>query len=294
MTSPAIELRDLYCKLGKFELGPINLTVPRGCVLALVGPNGAGKTTLLDLIMGLGRPKSGAIGVLGFAQPADEVAIKARVAYVNPDLNYALWGAVGRALDFVRGFYPDWNDGRCARLLEAFELKRTDKIAALSFGGRIKLSLIMALSREAEVLLLDEPTVGLDVNARRILFHEILEIVKNENRTVVISSHQLDDLERLADQCAILAKGQLVAMAPMDGLLDRYRQVDVMMTGRMPECIGVRLIARQGERVRLLVDRHAGGEGELEALGLRPVADVSMTLEDLFVALTSNPMEMAA
>ena len=244
MRSPAIELRDLHYKVGRFELGPITTTVPRGCVLALIGPNGAGKTTLLDLIMGLGRPKSGAIQVLGLSQPSDEVAIKSRVAYVNPDLNFVAWGTIGRALDFVRGFYPDWDAGRCARLLVAFELKRNDKIAAMSFGGRIKLSLIMALSREADLLLLDEPTVGLDVNARRILFHEILEIVKNENRTVVISSHQLDDLERLTDRCAIISKGQLIAMAPMDRLLDRYRQVDVMRVGRLPECLGLRSVSR--------------------------------------------------
>lgn len=294
MASPAIELRDLYCRLGSFELGPITATVPRGCVLALIGPNGAGKTTLLDLMMGLGRPKSGRIEVLGLAQPADEVAIKTRVAYVNPDLNYNVWGSVGRALDFVRGFYPDWNDQRCTRLTEAFELKRGDKIAALSFGGRIKLSLIMAFSREAELFLLDEPTVGLDVNARRILFHEILEVAKAENRTVIISSHQLADLERLADRCAILAKGRLIAIAPMDGLLERHRQIDAVIMGRLPEVAGVRLLARQGDRVRLLVDRQAGGEAALEAHGVRPIADVAMTLEDLFVALTADAMEMAA
>ena len=293
-TSPAIALDGLYCKLGTFELGPVTTTFPRGSVVALIGPNGAGKTTLLDLIMGLGRPKRVGIEVVGLTQPKDAVAIKARVAYVNPDLNFATWGTVGRALDFVRGFYPDWSDDRCARLLAAFELKRGDKIAALSFGGRIKLSLIAALAREAELLLLDEPTVGLDVSARRILFHEILEIVKTETRTVIISSHQLDDLERLADHCAIIAKGKLIAMAPMDGLLDRYRQVDAVILGRLPEVAGVKLIARSGDRVRLLVDRQVCGEGDLEAGDIRPVAEVAMTLEDLFVALTSDALEVPA
>ncbi len=220
------------------------------------------------------------------------MAIKARVAYVNPDLTFAVWGTVGRALNFVRGFYPDWSDDRCERLLLAFELKRADKIAALSFGGRIKLSLIAALARDAELLLLDEPTVGLDVAARRVLFHEILEIVKNDNRTVVVSSHQLDDLERLADHCAIIARGKLIAMAPMDGLLDRYRQVDAVILGRLPDVAGVKLIARDGDRVRLLVDRELCRD--LEAAGLRPVAEVAMTLEDLFVALTSDALEVPA
>ena len=294
MTTPAITLDALYCKLGRFELGPTTTTFPRGSVVALIGPNGAGKTTLLDLIMGLGRPRSGGIRVLGLTQPKDVVAIKTRVAYVNPDLNFAVWGTVGRALNFVRGFYPDWSDDRCERLLEAFELKRADKIAALSFGGRIKLSLIAALARDAELLLLDEPTVGLDVAARRVLFHEILEIVKNDDRTVVISSHQLDDLERLADHCAILAKGQLIAMAPMDGLLDRYRQVDAVILGHVPEINGVKLIARDGDRIRLLVDRQVCDAAALEAGGIRPVAEVAMTLEDLFVALTSDTVERPA
>ena len=294
MTTPAITLDALYCKLGRFELGPTTTTFPRGSVVALIGPNGAGKTTLLDLIMGLGRPRSGGIRVLGLTQPKDVVAIKTRVAYVNPDLNFAVWGTVGRALNFVRGFYPDWSDDRCERLLEAFELKRADKIAALSFGGRIKLSLIAALARDAELLLLDEPTVGLDVAARRVLFHEILEIVKNDDRTVVISSHQLDDLERLADHCAILAKGQLIAMAPMDGLLDRYRQGDAVILGHVPEINGVKLIARDGDRIRLLVDRQVCDAAALEAGGIRPVAEVAMTLEDLFVALTSDTVERPA
>ena len=288
MTTPAIALDGLYCKLGKFELGPVTTAIPRGSVVALIGPNGAGKTTLLDLVMGLGRPGRGHIQAVGLSQPRDMVAIKARVAYVNPDINYATWGRVGRALNFVRGFYPDWNDARCTRLLDAFELKRGDKISALSFGGRIKLSLIMALARDAELLLLDEPTVGLDVAARRILFHELLEIVKDETRTVVISSHQLDDLERLADHCAIIAKGQLIALSPMDRLLDRYRQVDAEVLGRFPEVAGVRLLARNGDRVRLLVDREQCRDGDLEAGGIRPLAEVGMTLEDLFIALTSD------
>ncbi len=294
MTTPAIALDALYCKLGRFELGPITMTVPRGSVVALIGPNGAGKTTLLDLVMGLGRPKRGGIQVVGLSQPRDAVAIKVRVAYVNPDLNFSTWGTVGRALNFLRGFYPDWSDDRCERLLQAFEIKRGDKIAALSFGGRIKLALVAALARDAELLLLDEPTVGLDVAARRVLFHEILEVVKTENRTVIISSHQLDDLERLADQCAIIARGQLLTLAPMDGLLDRYRQVDAVVPGRLPEMAGVKLLARNGDRVRLLVDRQVCGEGGLEAGGIQPVAEVAMTLEDLFMALTSEALTPGA
>ena len=286
----AIAITGLSLKLGRFQLGPLSLDVPRGCVLAFIGPNGAGKTTLLDLVMGLGRPDKGEIQVLGYTQPKDEVAIKLRTAYVNPDLSFAAWGRVGRALDFVSGFYPDWDSACCERLLADFKLSRNDKIAALSFGGRIKLSLIMALSREAELLLLDEPTVGLDVGARRVLFAEILEVVRNENRTVVMSSHQLSDLERIADQVLILNKGRVLAAGRMDQLLDRFAQVDATLLpgAPLPEHEAIRLLGREGDRVRLLIDTARFDGRELGRLGITPVAEVAMTLEDLFVALISE------
>jgi len=218
----AIALKSVERRLGDFVLGPLDLTVPRGAVLAFVGPNGAGKTTTLDLLMGMGAADRGEIQVLGKFMPRDEVAIKSKVAYVSPDLNFTPWGSVGRALDFVRGFYPDWDQARCDRLLEEFSVARKERIAALSFGARIKLSLVMALSRDAELLLLDEPTVGLDVNARLLLFREIRSFVKRGDKTVVISSHQLSDLEKLADHVAILNKGKLIAAGTMAGLVARH------------------------------------------------------------------------
>lgn len=222
----AIALKGVERRLGDFVLGPLDLSVPRGAVLAFVGPNGAGKTTTLDMLMGMGAPDAGEIQVLGFGLPRDEVAIKSRIAYVSPDLNFSPWGSVGRALDFVRGFYPDWDEARCERLLAEFSVARKERIAALSFGARIKLSLVMALSRDTELLLLDEPTVGLDVNARLLLFREIRDFVERpkngQRRTVVISSHQLSDLEKLADHVAVLNKGKLIAAGPMAQLVERH------------------------------------------------------------------------
>ncbi len=228
--TPALVLIGVKKRLGNFVLGPLSLEVPRGSVTALIGPNGAGKTTTLDLALGLGRPDGGTIEVVGLAMPAHEVAIKRKVAYVNPDLNYQPWGRVGRALNFLRRFYPDWDDARCERLLADFGLERSQKIAALSFGARIKLSLVAAFSRDAELLLLDEPTTGLDVNAKLKLFGLILDFVKREDRAVVISSHQLADLERVADQVAIIDKGRLVIFERMDRLVSRFIQLDARLT----------------------------------------------------------------
>ena len=285
----ALVLTGVTKRLGGFVLEPLTLEVPRGSVTALIGPNGAGKTTTLDLALGLGAADGGAIEVVGLAMPADEVAIKRKVAYVNPDLNYQPWGRVGRALDFLRKFYPDWNDARCEQLLADFGLERGQKIAALSFGARIKLSLVAAFSRDAELLLLDEPTTGLDVNAKLKLFGHILDFVKREDRAVVISSHQLSDLERVADQVAIIDKGRLVIFERMDRLMSRFVQIDARLTtgGAMPALDGVRSLARDGDRLRLLLDLDSAGREQLAAHGLETLSETPLTLEEIFLGLVT-------
>ena len=285
----ALALKGVTRRLGKFVLGPLDLEVPRGSVTALIGPNGAGKTTTLDLALGLGAPDGGSIDVVGLSMPTDEVAIKRKVAYVNPDLNYQPWGRVGRALNFLRKFYPDWNDAACERLLVDFGLERGQKIAALSFGARIKLSLVAAFSRDAELLLLDEPTTGLDVNAKLKLFGHILDFVKREDRAVVISSHQLADLERVADQVAIIDRGRLVIFERMDRLVSRFVQIDARLTtgGAIPAQDGVRLMARDGDRLRLLLDLDNASREQLAAHGLKSLSETPLTLEEIFLALVA-------
>jgi ABC-2 type transport system ATP-binding protein len=287
MTAPAIELHRLQKRWGAFTLGPLTLSVPKGAIYALIGPNGAGKTTTLDLLIGMGEPDGGEIRLLGMPLPHDEVEVKRRTAYVSPDTGYQAWGSVGRAIDFVRGFYPDWNDERCARLLKEFALRREDKISALSFGARTKLSLVMALSREAELLLLDEPTIGLDAGARHQLFAELLAFMGREDRTILISSHQLADVERFADHCAIIDKGKLLIAGRMDELVSRFSQVDVRLVRDPAGLAGVRILEREGDRARLLVD-HQESSQPLAESGVEVINDVPMTLEELFLALVQR------
>ena len=284
MTTPAIELDRVEKRWGAFTLGPLSLSVPRGAIYALIGPNGAGKTTTLDLLMGLGAADAGAIRLLGRPLPLDEVEVKRRTAYVSPDTGYQAWGSVGRAIDFVRGFYPDWDDEHCARLLKEFGLRREEKISALSFGARTKLSLVMALAREAELLLLDEPTIGLDAGARHQLFAELLAFMRRDDRTIVISSHQLTDVERFADHCAIIDKGKLLIAGRMDELVSRFSQVDVRLARDPAGLAGVRVLEREGDRARLLVDRAEAAQ-PLAAVEAEVINEVPMTLEELFLAL---------
>lgn len=289
MSAFAIEFCDVQKSFGlAFSLGPLTLSVPRGSIYALIGPNGAGKSTALNMLMGMGEPTRGGIKVLDRDVRQDEVEIKLRTAYVSPDMDYRAWGTVGRAIGFVRGFYPDWNVARCEELQFAFGVHRDTRIDALSFGARMKLALVLALSRDAELLVLDEPTLGLDAIARRQLFTELLKFMTRDGRTILISSHQINDLERFADHAAIMNRGKLLTSGRMDELVERYRQFDArILSGTPLELPGVSVIDRQGDRVRLLVDGEASAD-VLHVPQIEVLAQVPLTLEDLFLALIKS------
>jgi ABC-type multidrug transport system ATPase subunit len=290
MSESAIEFLDIQKSFGlAFSLGPLTLFVPRGSIYALIGPNGAGKSTALNMLTGMGEPGLGHIRILDRDIREDEVAIKRRTAYVSPDMDYRAWGTVGRAIDFVRGFYPDWNAAYCEELQFTFGVHRDSRVDALSFGARMKLALILALSRDAELLVLDEPTLGLDAIARRQLFAELLKFMAGDGRTILISSHQLTDLERFADHAAIMNHGRLLTSGRMDKLVERYRQFDArVVLDTALNVPGISVIDRQGDRVRLLIDQDAAALDALEALHLDVVAQVPLTLEDLFLALIKS------
>lgn len=290
MSASAIEFQDVQKSFGlEFSLGPLTLTVPRGSIYALIGPNGAGKSTALNMLMGVGEPALGSIRMLDRDIQGEEVEIKRRTAYVSPDMDYRAWGTVGRAIDFVRGFYPDWNAAHCEELQFMFGVHRDSRVEALSFGARMKLALVLALSRDAELLVLDEPTLGLDAIARRQLFTELLKFMALDGRTILISSHQLTDLERFADHAAIVNQGKLLTCGRMDQLVERYRQCDARVARDTPFGVpGVSVIDRQGDRVRLLIDQDTAPRDALEALHLEILAQVPLTLEDLFLALIKS------
>ena len=287
MSENAIEIRGLEKAFPTFQLGPLDLTVPRGAIYGFIGPNGAGKSTTMDLMFGMGDRDAGTITVNGLDHRRDEVEFKRRVGYVSPDISFAVWGRVGKAIRFVRGFYPDWDDDYADRLLADFKLNPKDKIATLSFGARTKLNLLLALAHRPEVLVLDEPTTGLDAVSRRQVFTELLHAVKEGNRTVFISSHGLTDLERFADHVGLIKDGRLLFEGPTDAVVERFCQVDLEAPAGMEikTTEGCTVVERDGNRWRTLVDKTRGGLERLTAGGAKEIANAPVTLEELFVAL---------
>lgn len=287
MSPNALEIRGLTKHHPGFSLGPLDLTVPAGTIYGFVGPNGAGKTTTIDLIFGLGREDAGTITALGLDHRRDEKAMKLRTGYVGPDLVHTSWGRIGRVVAFVRGFYPTWDADYCARLMETFGLHPDARVMTLSFGAKIKLSLLLALSWRPQLLVLDEPTVGLDAISKRQVFAELLSAVQDEGRSVLISSHALSDIERLADHVGMIRNGQRVFEGPMADVLDRFRIVDLsaQQAAALDGRPGVIVQQRSEGRWRVLIDQRVLPLESLAQHGLAPLGDAELSLEDLFVAL---------
>jgi ABC-2 type transport system ATP-binding protein len=236
------------------------------------------------------RNDAGTIQIAGYDHIKDEVALKRRAAYVSPDLNFQVWGKVGRAIRFVRGFYPDWDDAYCAKLMQEFHLGDDDKIATLSFGAKTKLGLLMALSRRPEVLILDEPTTGLDAVSKQQVFGELLKAVESGERTVLISSHGLSDIERFADHIGMIKNGKLLLEGRTDEIVDRFRFAEFFTENgtTLANHEGLIILKRDDKRWHALIDQTSGSQCWLQTQGAKEISLTRVTLEDLFVALAKE------
>ena len=290
MKSNAVQIRGLEKHFDRFHLGPLDLTVPQGAVYGLIGPNGAGKTTTFDLILGLGREDAGSIKVLGLDHRRDEVAMKQQVGYASPDVLFHAWGKVGKLLQFVRGFYPSWDDAYCLELLAALNLGLNERISALSFGSRVKLGLVLALAWRPKILMLDEPTAGLDAISKKQIFSELLAAVQDEERTVLISSHNLADLERFADHIGMIKNGKLLLEGPTSEVVERFQMMDFVAEAdrEFAPAPGFFVQKHERDRWQALVDIRQNTLETMTARGARQICSTPVTLEDVFVALAKE------
>jgi ABC-2 type transport system ATP-binding protein len=222
MAEPALALAGVGKRYPGFALADVTFDLPRGYVLGLVGPNGAGKTTTLKLVLGLLRRDAGEVRVLGLDPERDGAAARARVGFVHdePFFYPQLTLAQNRAL--VARFYPTWDEAKFARLAEAFSLRLAQRFGALSRGTRTRFALAMALSHGAELLVLDEPTTGLDPVFRRELLDVLRSELQDERVAIVFSTHITSDLERIADLVVVLQRGRVAAAASREEIAERW------------------------------------------------------------------------
>lgn len=227
--SNAIETRGLRRRMNKtFEIRDLSLTVPAGSIYGFLGPNGSGKTTTIHLLLGLLRPSHGSITLLGRSVPSDLPDILARAGFVpeRPHLYTSL--TVAEAVRYHSAFYSTWDVGRAERLQGQFRLDPAHKISRLSKGETGKLLVLLALAQNADLLLLDEPTDGLDPVVRRDVLSATLEYVSQRQATVFISSHLVHELERFCDWVGVMDDGRLVAEMPMATFKDGIKRLRVV------------------------------------------------------------------
>ena len=244
--SHAIDIRDLHYKAGNFELRELALHVPTGSLYGFLGPNGSGKTTTVRLMLGLLRPLRGSITVLGAEVPRDIPRILARTGYVPEQPHLYTTLTVDESLRFHSAFYPTWDWKWANELVGSFGLDRARRLSQLSKGEMGKLEMLLALAQRPELLVLDEPTDGLDPVVRRDVLAALLDYVSQQNATVFISSHLIHELERICDWVGVMDRGRLVAELPMQSFKNGIKRLRVANAPALPGDTPFVVLAREG------------------------------------------------
>jgi ABC-2 type transport system ATP-binding protein len=286
-----IETADLRKSYGDLEaVRGLTLQVPAGSIYGFLGRNGAGKTTTIKVLLGMTHPSAGDARVFSLPVSAmsASVAIRQRTGFVSEDKDLYDFMTVEEMIRFTAPFFPKWRADLEERYLRKFELRPTQSVRSLSRGMRTKLALLLALSRGAELLILDEPTSGLDPAMTEEVLQALVTHVASEQMTVFFSSHQIAEVEQIADHVAIVDRGRAVLAGSLDELRERYRRIQLVFDGEAPEpsfqSPGVARIRRKGRVITLLSS--AGSEPVVnEARALHPVSiDVMpVSLKDIFL-----------
>jgi ABC-2 type transport system ATP-binding protein len=286
---PIVELKNLSRRFGdKLALDNITFRVPAGSLVGLVGENGAGKTTLIKHILGLLKAQTGSVSVFGSDPVADPVGVLSRIGYLSEEPDMPGWMRVHELMRYIAAFYPTWDNDYAERLRREFGLDPTAKIKQLSKGQRARAGLLIALAYRPELLLLDEPSSGLDPIVRRDILGAIIRTIADEGRTVLFSSHLLSEVERVSDQVAMIRSGKILFCDSLDRIKETHARLTLQFSDPQPAppaltgalawdgggCEWTAVCSGRAEQLR---------EGAA-AIGARVVQQSTMSLDEIFIA----------
>ena len=284
-----IEIRRLTRQFAAVKaIDDFSIAIPRGGVFGLIGGNGAGKTTLIKHIMGMFRAQSGTVRVFGIDPIENPVGTLGRMGYLSEDRDLPAWMSVFELMRYTQSFFPTWDEKYAEELREMFDLNPAARIRTLSRGQRARAGLLAALAHRPELLVLDEPSSGLDPVVRRDISGAVIRTIADDGRTVLFSSHLLDEVERVADEVAIIHQGRLVLTAPMDEIKETHRRMTLRFEepiDRPPPLVGTLSFEGHGAEWTYVCN---GASQQLrraaESIGATVVGDTALSLDEIFVS----------
>ena len=294
MTELAISMRNVKKTYPHFQLKDIDLQLAPGQMLGLIGQNGAGKSTTLRILMGLVHQDAGEVTVLGHAMPSEQVQAKLKIGFISEDMRLYPNATLAWHIAFLKNIFETWDPSYAQRLLGKFRLNANQKLKTLSFGQRVKASLLTVLARRPRLLILDEPTAGLDPVAKADVLAEMMEALLEEDRTIVFSSHNTADVEQLSDQIAFIDEGRILDLDDKESFLEKWRRIQLVVPDGvalmpLPHC----QVTRSGKHVANVTAGHFD-QGTLEryqAMGAKVQSVDRMSLEEIFVARVHHGRE---
>ncbi|HEY7338577.1 MAG TPA: ABC transporter ATP-binding protein [Bryobacteraceae bacterium] len=294
MSDYAIETSRICKEYPFFSLENVSLNVPEGQIMGLIGPNGAGKSTTIRILLGLVHQDSGDVRVLGRRMPAEQVAAKWDIGFASEDMRLYEGMTLDWHIGFIRSIYPAWDAKYAQLLLKRFGLKAEQKIKGFSHGQRVKATLLLVLARRPKLLILDEPTTGLDPVARHEILRELTGVMADEGRSILFSSHHTQDVEQISDRITFIDRGRVIDSMDKEIYLDRWRRLRLEVPAgvelpALPGIIGV----RQEGRVAVATANAFVPDlpSAYENTGVRVQRVESMTLEEIFVANVEHSRE---
>lgn len=283
----AIEFQQVCKRYPDFFLDNLTLQLPQGQIMGLVGANGAGKSTTLRLLMGLIQADSGVVEVLGHKLPQGQVVAKQNIGYASEDIRLYKNQTLRWHMHFIKSIYPGWDDSYANDLAKKFDIKIEQKIKGFSHGQRVKACLLLILAPRPQLVILDEPTTGLDPVARHEVLAELADILRDENRSVLFSSHNTQDIEQLSDTITFLHKGKLLDSQDKETYLDRWRRI--ICTGNIDSpnlpIEGITDIKKSGSLCEITTNQFSDAiVAGLSQQGLNISNVERMSLEQIFLA----------
>jgi len=287
MKTSAFEMRNVRKAFRFFALDDVSLELEPGQIMGFVGPNGAGKSTTLRILMGLVHADGGEVRLLGHPIPRDQRVAKRDIGFVSSDMRLFQQATLSWHMRFVASIYSEWDAAYATLLVRRFNLQPEQTVKNLSTGEHAKAALLLALARRPRLLILDEPTAGLDPVARHEVLAELMEVLRDERRAILFSSHNTVDVERISDRITFIDRGRVVDSSNKEEFLERWRRLQLQLGAgiRLPQSPEIVDLSVDGQFTTLTTDRFTPELAtQIQQAGATILEVQRMSLEEIFVA----------